>query len=46
VTTGARIAAVLPVPISVPERVGEPGESYPWPFAGYRMLAGQTACGA
>lgn len=39
------IAVALPVPISAPERVGEPGEGYPWPFAGYRMLAGQTACG-
>lgn len=40
------IAPLLPVPIPVPEYVGEPDTEYPWPFAGHRLLAGRTACSA
>ena len=38
------LARRLPAPVPVPERIGEPSESYPWPFAGYRLLAGRTGC--
>lgn len=40
------IAPGLPLPIPHPEFVGHPTEYYPWSFAGYRLLAGQTACAA
>lgn len=40
------IAELLPLPIPVPEFLGEPSEDYPWPFAGYRWIAGETACRA
>ena len=36
----------LPLAVPLPERVGRPSERYPWPFAGYRMLPGETACRA
>jgi len=36
----------LPLPVPLPEFVGQPTEHYPWPFSGYRMLAGRTACAA
>lgn len=39
-----RIAPRLPLSIPVPERVAGPTGSYPYPFAGYRRLAGETAC--
>ncbi len=38
-----RIAPALPLPIPVPECVGRATERFPWPFAGYRLLAGRTA---
>ncbi len=41
-----RIAALLPLPVPVPTMHGQPDERFPWPFAGYRMLAGRTACRA
>ncbi|MCI0343414.1 MAG: phosphotransferase [Planctomycetales bacterium] len=37
------IAARLPLPIPVPERVGAPDARFPWPFAGYRVIPGRTA---
>lgn len=38
------IAANLPVAIPVPRFIGTPARGYPWMFAGYDLLAGQTAC--
>jgi aminoglycoside phosphotransferase (APT) family kinase protein len=40
------LAARLPLPIPDPVFAGRPAEGYPWPFAGYRRLAGRTACAA
>jgi aminoglycoside phosphotransferase (APT) family kinase protein len=40
------IAPRLPLAVPQPEFTGEPTESYPWPFAGYRKLPGRTACAA
>jgi aminoglycoside phosphotransferase (APT) family kinase protein len=40
------LAPRLPLPIPQPGYLGEPDERYPWPFAGYRMLPGDTACRA
>jgi len=40
------IAPRLPLRVPVPERVGRASEAFPWPFAGYRELPGQTACQA
>ena len=34
----------LSLPIPEPIYLGEPDESFPWPFAGYRWLQGTTAC--
>lgn len=34
------LAALLPVPIPVPELIGVPSDSFPWPFFGARMLPG------
>ncbi len=39
-----KIAHRLPLPIPVPKWRGSPGHGYPWPFIGYRMLPGFTAC--
>lgn len=39
-----RLAPRLPVPIPVPKWKGSPTKSFPWPFLGYRMLPGYTAC--
>ena len=41
-----RLAPLLPVPIPVPERIGEPSEAFPWPFFGARMLPGVELCEA
>jgi aminoglycoside phosphotransferase (APT) family kinase protein len=41
-----RIAALLPLAVPVPKWVGKPSGDYPWPFIGYPMLPGQSACGA
>jgi aminoglycoside phosphotransferase (APT) family kinase protein len=38
------IAPRVPLPISVPAFAGVPAEAYPWSFAGYRKIAGVTAC--
>jgi aminoglycoside phosphotransferase (APT) family kinase protein len=38
-----RVATALPVPVAVPELVGAPTPDFPWPFAGYRKLAGEPA---
>lgn len=40
------IAPRVPLPVPVPLFVGEPEGRFPWPFAGYRRLAGRTACRA
>ena len=40
------IAPLVALPVPVPMYAGEPSERFPWPFAGYRMLAGRTACRA
>jgi len=40
------IAPRLPLPIPLPVFAGEPEARFPWPFAGYRRLSGQTACRA
>jgi aminoglycoside phosphotransferase (APT) family kinase protein len=40
------LAPCLPLPIPVPQRVGRPGPAFPWPFAGYLLLPGRTACAA
>jgi aminoglycoside phosphotransferase (APT) family kinase protein len=37
------IAPLLPVAIPVPILSGLPGSTYPWPFAGYKLLSGSTA---
>jgi aminoglycoside phosphotransferase (APT) family kinase protein len=34
------LAPLLPLPIPVPEWVGEPAGDYPWPFFGARLLPG------
>jgi aminoglycoside phosphotransferase (APT) family kinase protein len=36
-----RLARHLPLPIPVPEFVGTPSDSYPWPFWGSRLLRGR-----
>jgi len=38
------LAPRLPLPIPVPIFAGQPEARFPWPFAGYRTLAGRTAC--
>jgi aminoglycoside phosphotransferase (APT) family kinase protein len=40
------LAPRLPLPAPVPDCVGRPTEAYPWPFAGYPLLPGRTACAA
>ncbi len=40
------IALRLPLNVPVPIFQGQPEQRFPWPFAGYRMLAGRTACRA
>jgi aminoglycoside phosphotransferase (APT) family kinase protein len=39
-----RLAPHLPLPIPVPELAGAPDAGYPYPFAGYALLPGTTAC--
>lgn len=38
------IAAGLPLPISWPRWLADPGPDYPYPFAGYPLLPGEPAC--
>lgn len=40
------LASRLPLPIPVPKWKGSPSSGFPWPFIGYRMIAGFTACHA
>jgi aminoglycoside phosphotransferase (APT) family kinase protein len=40
------IAPRLPLSIPVPVFLGHPDERFPWPFAGYRRISGETACRA
>lgn len=40
------LAPRLPLPIPVPTLCGAPSAGYPWPFLGYRLLPGRTACRA
>lgn len=39
-----RLAPELPLSIPDPRFVGEPAEAFGWPFAGYRLIPGRTAC--
>lgn len=39
-----KIASLLPVSIPIPRWRGSPSDCFPWPFIGYRMLSGFTAC--
>lgn len=39
-----KLAPRLPLPIPVPEWRGAPTSQFPWPFIGYRMISGFTAC--
>ena len=41
-----RMAQALPLPIPAPEWKGGPTTHFPWPFIGYRILPGTTACHA
>jgi aminoglycoside phosphotransferase (APT) family kinase protein len=38
------IAPHVPLPVPEPTHVGSPAGDYPYPFAGYRFLPGETAC--
>jgi aminoglycoside phosphotransferase (APT) family kinase protein len=38
------ISPFLSIPIPVPIWIGKPTKDYEWPFAGYRILPGVTAC--
>jgi aminoglycoside phosphotransferase (APT) family kinase protein len=38
------LAPRLPLAVPVPTFVGRPDQRFPWPFAGYRLLPGRTAC--
>src|SRR5438045_1899348 len=38
------LAPRLPLPIPAPAFVGTPDEGYPYPFSGYPLLPGTTAC--
>jgi aminoglycoside phosphotransferase (APT) family kinase protein len=40
------LAPRLPLPVPRPTFLGRPSEAYPWPFTGYPLLAGRTACAA
>jgi aminoglycoside phosphotransferase (APT) family kinase protein len=40
------IAPKLPLPISAPTHIGKPTEDYPYPWAGYRWMPGETGCRA
>jgi aminoglycoside phosphotransferase (APT) family kinase protein len=40
------LAPRLPLPVPVPVFVGRSTDTYPWPFAGYPLIPGRTACSA
>lgn len=40
------IARHVPTPVPVPTFSGKPTDAYRWPFAGYRLMPGTTACRA
>jgi aminoglycoside phosphotransferase (APT) family kinase protein len=40
------IADALPLPVPRPTFDGQPSDAFPWPFAGYTFVPGQTACTA
>jgi aminoglycoside phosphotransferase (APT) family kinase protein len=39
-----KLAPRLPIPIPIPKWKGSPTSNFPWPFIGYRMIPGFTAC--
>lgn len=39
-----KIASHLPLPIPIPKWKGAPTTHFPWPFIGYRIIPGFTAC--
>lgn len=39
-----KLASRLPLPIPIPEWKGSPTSDFPWPFIGYRLIPGFTAC--
>jgi aminoglycoside phosphotransferase (APT) family kinase protein len=39
-----RLASRVTLPVPVPQYLGHATAQYPWPFSGYRMLSGKTAC--
>lgn len=39
-----QIAPELPLPIPHPIYFGKPSAAFDWPFAGYRLIPGETAC--
>lgn len=39
-----KLATRFSIPIPIPKWKGSPTKSFPWPFIGYRMLKGSTAC--
>jgi aminoglycoside phosphotransferase (APT) family kinase protein len=41
-----RLAARLPLPVPVPELLGQPSARYPWPFWGARLLPGRELADA
>lgn len=38
------LAPSIPARISAPEKIGRPDADYPYPFAGYRWIPGETGC--
>lgn len=40
------IAPRVPLPVPVPTKIGVATDAFPWPFAGYRFLAGRSASAA
>lgn len=39
-----QIVELLPLRISCPRFVGRPDDMFPWPFAGYRLIIGDSIC--
>jgi aminoglycoside phosphotransferase (APT) family kinase protein len=39
-----QLAAQLPLAVPDPQWIGAPSEDYPWPFLGYEMIVGRSAC--